>query len=273
VILFGSNKVLAEGSSAYNNFTATYWSGQQAAVNPSCVFKPSKTLDVSTVILLARLYQCPFAVKGGGHAAFAGSSSVEDGITISLENFKQAIISADRSTVDVGPGLHWVDAYIAVEEHGLGIVGGRVSSKYESLESLLTWRKMAPVGVSGLTLGGGISHFASRRGWACDNVESFELVTASGLAIDVTAKSYPDLYWALRGGGGNFGIVTNFKLRAFPLGQMWGGQRMYSEDSFPEVLDAIYNFAVTESSKDLDAAEFVVSNFAVPDFFQEEKKS
>ena len=125
---------------------------------------------------------------------------------------------------------------------------------------------MAPVGVSGLTLGGGISHFASRRGWACDNVESFELVTASGLVIDVTARSYPDLYWALRGGGNNFGIVTNFKLLAFPLGEMWGGQRMYSEDSFPEVLDAIYNFAVTESSKDLDAAEFVVSNVAVPDF-------
>lgn len=77
-------------------------------------------------------------MKGGGHAAFAGSSSIEDGITISLENFKQAVVSADRSTVDIGPGLHWVDAYTAVEEHGLGIVGGRVSFKYEVLESLLT---------------------------------------------------------------------------------------------------------------------------------------
>lgn len=119
---------------------------------------------------------------------------------------------------------------------------------------------MAPVGVSGLILGGGISHFANRLGWACDNVASFELVTASGRIIEVTASSYSDLYWALRGGGGggNFGIVTNFRLVTFPLGQMWGGSRMYQEDSFPAVLDAIYNFAVRESDKDPDAAAFLV---------------
>lgn len=118
---------------------------------------------------------------------------------------------------------------------------------------------MAPVGASGLILGGGISHFASRRGWACDNVESYEFVTASGLILDVTVGSYPDLYWALRGGGNNFGIVTNFKLAAFPLGQMWQSQRLYLEPNFPKVLDAIYEFAVTASTKDPDAAEFVVS--------------
>ena len=117
---------------------------------------------------------------------------------------------------------------------------------------------MAPVGVSGLTLGGGISHFASRLGWACDNVASFELVTASGLIVNVNAKSYPDLYWALRGGGNNFGIVTNFKLNAFPLGQMWGGQRIYLENTFPNVLDAINQFTVAGSQKDIDAAQIVV---------------
>ena len=124
---------------------------------------------------------------------------------------------------------------------------------------LLINLQVASVGVSGLTLGGGISHFSNKLGWACDNVESYELVTASGRAINVTIKSYPDLYWALRGGGNNFGIVTNFKLTAFPLSQMWGGSRYYLEDQFPGVLDAIYNFAITESEKDLDAAEFIVS--------------
>lgn len=119
--------------------------------------------------------------------------------------------------------------------------------------------QVASVGVPGLILGGGISHFSNKLGWACDNVESYELVTASGQAINVTVKSYPDLYWALRGGGNNFGIVTNFKLAAFPSTQMWGGSRYYLEDQFPGVLDAIYNFAVTESDKDLDAAEFIVS--------------
>lgn len=117
---------------------------------------------------------------------------------------------------------------------------------------------MAPVGVPGLILGGGISHFSSKLGWACDNVASFELVTASGLVLNVTPNSYPDLYWALRGGGNNFGIVTNFKLFTFPLGQMWGGQRIYLENTFPSVLDAIHQFTIEGSSKDADAAQIVV---------------
>jgi FAD/FMN-containing dehydrogenase len=117
---------------------------------------------------------------------------------------------------------------------------------------------MAPVGVPGLLLGGGISHFSNRRGWACDNIASYELVTASGLAITVSSTSYSDLYWALRGGGNNFGIVTSFKLFAFPQGLMWGGGRIYTEESFPAVLDAINQFAVAESAKDLDAAQILV---------------
>jgi hypothetical protein len=117
---------------------------------------------------------------------------------------------------------------------------------------------MAPVGVPGLILGGGISHFASKLGWACDNVASFELVTASGLPITVSPTSHPDLYWALRGGGNNFGIVTNFKLNAFPLGQMWGGDRIYPENSFPSVLDAINDFTLQGSKKDADAAQILV---------------
>lgn len=117
---------------------------------------------------------------------------------------------------------------------------------------------MAPVGVPGLVLGGGISFFSNKVGWACDNVAAYEVVTASGLVVTATPAAFPDLYWALRGGGGNFGIVTNFKLDAFPLGQMWGGQRIFTENNFNSVLDALYNFAVTGSSKDTDAAEIVV---------------
>ncbi|KAJ8119076.1 hypothetical protein OPT61_g74 [Boeremia exigua] len=241
-LLFGGDKVLSEGSLPYEAFTRTYWAAQQGALDPSCVIKPAKTLDVSTVILIARLYQCPFAVKGGGHGAWAGASSIEGGITISLEDFRQANVATDKSTVDIGPGLRWVDAYTAVEKEGLGVVGGR----------------MAPVGVSGLILGGGISHFANKLGWACDNVASFELVTASGRATNVTSESFPDLYWALRGGGNNFGVVTNFKLNTFPLGQMWGGQRGYLEDTFPAVVTATHDFATVGSQQDPDAALFVV---------------
>ncbi|KAF2114827.1 FAD binding domain-containing protein [Lophiotrema nucula] len=244
-ILFGNDQLLSEGTTAYDSFTATYWSAQQGNLNPSCVFKPSKTLDVSTLVLVARLYQCPFAVKGGGHAAWAGASSIEDGITVSMENFKQINVASNKQTVDIGPGLRWIDVYLGVEKYGLSVVGGR----------------MAPVGVPGLVLGGGLSHFSNRRGWACDNVASYELVTASGVPITVSATSYADLYWALRGGGNNFGIVTNFKLASFAQGQMWGGQRVYLETEFTKVLDAIYQFTVTGSNTDLDAAQIVT--FAV----------
>jgi FAD/FMN-containing dehydrogenase len=126
-ILFGGDKVLSVGSPAYDSFTGAYWSAQQGSLDPSCVFKPSKTLDVSTLVLIARLYQCPFAIKGGGHAAWAGASSIEDGITVSMENFKQATVAADKKTVDIGPGLRWVEVYKAVEKDGLSVVGGRVS--------------------------------------------------------------------------------------------------------------------------------------------------
>jgi FAD/FMN-containing dehydrogenase len=268
-ILFGPDQVLAEKASAYDAFTGAYWSAQQGELNPSCVFKPKKTLDVSTLILVVRLYQCPFATKGGGHAAWAGASSIEDGITVSMENFKQAKVSSDKTTVDIGPGLRWVNVYTAIEKDGLSVAGGRVSlhTCFLSMYALLTLGKMAPVGVPGLILGGGISHFASKLGWACDNVASFELVTASGLVITVSPASHPDLYWALRGGGNNFGIVTNFKLAAFPLGQMWGGMRVYLESSFPDVLNAIHQFTITGSTRDEDAAQIVVCrNYSIRPF-------
>lgn len=88
---------------------------------------------------------------------------------------------------------------------------------------------------------------------------SYEVVTASGIIVTATPNSFSDLYWALRGGGSNFGIVTNFRLDAFPLGKMWGGQRIYTENNFPAVLDAMYSFATTKSSQDTDAAEIIVS--------------
>lgn len=118
-------------------------------------------------------------------------------------------------------------------------------------------KQMAPVGVPGLVLGGGISFFSNKQGWACDNVASYEIVTASGLVVTASPTEFPDLYWALRGGGNNFGIVTNFKLNAFPQGKMWGGQRIFTENNFKAVLDGVFNFATVGSSKDTDAAEIL----------------
>jgi FAD/FMN-containing dehydrogenase len=133
-LIYGlSGKLLSQGTTAYDAFTSGYWSAQQGSVDPFCVFKPTNALEVSTLVLLSRLTQCPFAVKGGGHAAFSGASSIDGGITVSMEGFKQIKVSTDKKTVDVGPGNRWVEVYSALEKYGVGVVGGRVCrSRFKS---------------------------------------------------------------------------------------------------------------------------------------------
>lgn len=224
-LIFGSNKLESQSESAYTSFVESYWSAQQREISPYCVFKPSTAHDVSTAILISRLAQCPFAARSGGHSAVPGGSNIEGGITISFESLRKITLAADKKTASFQPGHTWVDIYTALEKNNTAVIGGRVSN----------------VGVGGLTLGGGISYLSSEYGLACDNVLSYEVVTASGIIINVSQTSYPDLYWALRGGGNNFGIVTQFNVQAFPQGQMWGGMRAYTESAFPALIKAYIN--------------------------------
>ena len=226
-------------------FTRGYWSAQQESVTPSCVFKPSSAPQVSISILISRLTQCPFAAKSGGHAAFTGASNVQGGITISLEKFKTVQLSSNKKTVDVGPGNVWFDVYTALQPLGYAVIGGRVSG----------------IGVGGLTTGGGISFFSNIYGWACDNVASYEVVSASGIIVTASPTQNSGLYFALRGGGNNFGIVTKFTLNAIPLpgGLMWGGGRVSTEDQFDALVDAFYNVGINSPS-DPNAAQIL--NFA-----------
>jgi FAD/FMN-containing dehydrogenase len=126
--LFGVTKLLQKQTSAYEAFTNSYWSIQQASVDPSCIVKPANTIEVSVAVLLSRLTQCPFAVKSGGHAAFGGASSIPGGVTIALENLKDITLSADKKIVSVEPGNTWYDVYTALQDKNLAVIGGRVSS-------------------------------------------------------------------------------------------------------------------------------------------------
>lgn len=110
--------------------------------------------------------------------------------------------------------------------------------------------------MGGLVTGGGISFFANEAGWACDNVESYEVVTASGVIVTATPKSFADLYWALRGGGNNFGLVTSFRLRTLPIYEMWGGDRILLEQQFPAAIDAFVNLG-KNADKDTKAAQIL----------------
>ncbi|KFY02771.1 hypothetical protein O988_01920 [Pseudogymnoascus sp. VKM F-3808] len=218
------------GSIDYQFGESQYWSVQQASNEPTCRFTPKSAVEVSLGVLALRLSNCKFAVKSGGHAAFGGSSNIDKGIAIDLANLNQVTVSADKKETAVGPGNVWYDVYTKLDPLGLSVIGGRVSA----------------IGVGGLTLGGGVSFFSNRYGWACDNVNKYQVVFADGSIREVTPSSYPDLYFALRGGGNNFGIVTRFDLVTFPQGKLWGGAQtfLYTPESAAGLNDAFYWLAI-----------------------------
>jgi len=157
-LLLGSG-VSQIDSAAYNQQEYAYWSLQQLETRPQCRVQPSIPLEVSVVVLVSEFLKCPFAVKSGGHAAFAGASNIQGGITIDLAKLNEVTVSADKTLTRVGAGNRWVDVYSQLDPQGVSVVGGRV----------------AAIGVGGLTLGGGISFFSGRHGWACDGVRNYEV--------------------------------------------------------------------------------------------------
>lgn len=226
----------------YANFTGSFWSELQAEVHPHCIFYPSSASAVSVLVLLSRLTQCPFAVKSGGHAAFAGASSVEGGVTVSMKNLDSIVLSADRKTAFIQPGNNWGRIYGELTNYDLSVIGGRVT----------------PIGIGGLTTGGGISFFSNIHGFACDNVASYEVVTSTGNLVTTSPSQNSDLYWALRGGGNNFGIVVDFELETIPVsgGEMWGSTRVYTEDQFSNLIDAFAGL-IDDSPGDPNAGTWV----------------
>ncbi|KAI0133500.1 hypothetical protein BJ170DRAFT_715547 [Xylariales sp. AK1849] len=239
---------------AYDAFTSSYWSQQQAELKPACIFIPASPRALSVQILLSRRHGTPFAVKAGGHASFAGASSAQSGITVSLQYLNEISVSDDRRTVVVGAGSRWRDVYAALETHGLTVVGGRD----------------ADVGVGGLVLGGGMSFFSNLHGWACDNIAAYEVVLASGKVVIADSEGeHEGLYWALRGGGGNFGVVTRFWMDTYELegGSMWGGsQSILAADRFRTLLDPFYAMG-TEGAQTDGRANQILAFGVVPGVF------
>ncbi|CZT41666.1 related to 6-hydroxy-d-nicotine oxidase [Rhynchosporium secalis] len=213
-----------------------YWSVQQSEVTPVCRIDVKLAKDISTTVKVSKLTQCPFAVKSGGHAAFAGGSSIQNGILINLAKLNEITLSEDRQTTRVGPGNNWYDVYQALDPLGVSVVGGRE----------------AGVGTGGLILGGGISYFSGRFGWACDNVRNYEVILADGQIVNASSSSNPDLYWALRGGSGvNFGLVSRFDLATFEQGLLWAGTRYYDFSQRAPMVDAFSKFVIEAPTDDL----------------------
>lgn len=170
---------------------------------PGLILRCTSTQDVVAAVGVAREHGLPPAVRCGGHNV-AGKGMSDGGLTIDLSGLREVTVDPERKLVHVGGGCRLGDVDAATAPHQLIVAAGIMSE----------------TGVGGLSLGGGIGWFSRKHGLTCDNFVSLELVLASGEVIEVSADSRPELFWALRGGGGNFGIVTRFTFRAHDFGPM-----------------------------------------------------
>ncbi|KAF2736872.1 FAD binding domain-containing protein [Polyplosphaeria fusca] len=204
-----------------------YWSATLAQ-SPACVFVPQNENHVSWAVSTLTLTSTKFAVRGGGHMPIPGYNNIDSpGVLLSTSNLTTLTLSRDKSVVSVGPGNRWRDVYAYLQPSGLAAIGGRVGK----------------VGVPGLLLGGGISFYSNQYGFAADNVVKYQVVLASGSVVEATAtNSYSDLFWALKGGGNSFAIVTRFDLRTVKSPQVWVGIAQYDQSQAQKYLDAVYNF-------------------------------
>ncbi|KAJ4415040.1 hypothetical protein N0V82_007556 [Gnomoniopsis sp. IMI 355080] len=197
-----------------------FWAQQQQAIIPACLVHATSAEHVAAAVGISRSTGCPFAVRSGGHSDRSGASNCPGCITINLAGLNQVQAAVDADVVHVGAGATWGQVYATLAPLNYATTGGRLTS----------------VGVGGLLLGGGLSHFSGTRGWACDGVRSFEVVLANGTILrHVTADDdghgqHADLFRALRGGGGGLAVVTRFTLDVFPhQGSMWGGLQVWPQ--------------------------------------------
>jgi hypothetical protein len=197
--------VLTPGDTGWEN-AVRMWNGL-VDKQPRCVVQPAGVSDVAAAVTFARDHDLLLGVKGGGHN-IGGSAVPDGGLMIDLSRLRAVEVDPRRQLARVGGGclLHDVDR--AAQEHGLASTLGFVSE----------------VGVGGLTLGGGFGYLARRFGWAVDNLEEVEIVTADGQVRTADRRRHSDLFWAVRGGGGNLGVVTRFTFRLHPVGPtVFGG--------------------------------------------------
>jgi FAD/FMN-containing dehydrogenase len=217
-----NGSVIALGDSGYDNARTIFLGGFD--VRPAVIVRPNDAAGVARVIALARETGLPLAVRSGGHSG-AGYSTVEDGIMLDVRGLRALDVDAKARTAWAGSGLTAGEYSRAVGEQGLATGFGDTGS----------------VGLGGITLGGGIGYLTRKHGMTIDSVLAAELVTAAGGVIHVDDASHPDLFWAIRGGGGNFGVVTRFKYRLHPVDRVVGGMLLLP--ATPEVIVGIIDRA------------------------------
>ena len=194
---------------------------------PLAILRPADDADVVAGIRAARAFDLPLAIRAGGHSA-PGFGVCDDGLVIDCRDLRHAVVDTVAQTITCGSGLTWKEFDAITQQHGLAVTGGRVSS----------------TGVTGLTIGSGSGWLERAMGLTSDSLIGARLVTADGGIVDTDDD--PELLWALRGGGGNFGVLTELRFQLRPLGPtVLGGSRFYPIERGREVLAAFRDVMMT----------------------------
>jgi FAD/FMN-containing dehydrogenase len=206
---------------------------------PMLIVQAANAGDVARTVVFARESGLELAVRGGSHS-LAGHGTSEGGVVLDLGQMKGLHIDPERRLAWAQPGLRAEEYTVAAAAHGLATPFGDTGS----------------VGIAGLTLGGGIGWLVRRHGLAIDALVSVELVTADGRLVTASATEHPDLFWAVRGGGGNFGVVTRFQFRLYPVPQILGGALFMPATR--EVLQALQPIAAS-APEELTTISFLMA--------------
>jgi FAD/FMN-containing dehydrogenase len=226
-----SGRVLAPLDTGYHEARAVH--NGLVDKRPALIVRCHTTDDIVDALAFARRAGLEVSVRGGGHNV-AGRAVTEGGVMIDLAEMKAISVDPGTRTATAQGGVTWAELNTAAGEHGLAVTGGAIST----------------TGIAGLTLGGGLGWLMGKHGLAADNLVGVELVTADGQVLAVDEATQPELMWALRGGGGNFGIATSFTYRVHPLSMVTGGLIAHPIDAAPELL-RFYRDALAGVSDDL----------------------
>ena len=216
-------RVITPSDSDYDDARAVYNAMHDR--QPSAVVRCVDAADVMAAVAAARDGGLDLAVRGGGHSV-PGFGTVDDGLVMDLSTMNHVLVDPDKKVARVGGGATWGDLDHATYPFGLAAPGGIIST----------------TGVGGLTLGGGIGYLTRGVGLSIDNLLSADVVLADGRQVTASDYQNEDLFWALRGGGGNFGVVTSFEFQLHEVGDIVGGPMFYEVDDAAAVLECYREF-------------------------------
>ena len=201
---------------------------------PALIVRCLGTADVLTAVNFARERGLLLAVRGGGHN-IAGLALADGAVVLDMSAMRGVFVNREKRVANAQAGCLLGDVDQETQLHGLATVLGFISA----------------TGIAGLTLGGGFGYLTRRYGWSCDNVESFQVVLADGKLVTASERSEPELFWALRGGGGNFGVVTDFEYKLYPVGpEIVGGAIAWRLEDVKEVFE-LYRRVTADAPREM----------------------